>query len=110
MTRSALALPIVLALATGCGGYAEPAPPAPAAAADAGEAATPDREATAPDREATPDQEAATPDASPSDLAARVATIQIVPRASRSSGATPSPSAASFATWPGTWSRGLCGA
>ncbi|MDE0356657.1 MAG: hypothetical protein OXN92_02810, partial [Gammaproteobacteria bacterium] len=71
MTRSAPALPIILVLA-GCAGYAEPAPPAPANAADAGEAAI-------PDREAMPDQEAATPDPSPSDLAAMVATIEIVP-------------------------------
>ena len=72
MTRSVLSLMLAI-LVTGCGGYGAPAPPAPAGAADAGEAATPDREAAAPD------QEAATPDASPSDLAARVATIQIVP-------------------------------
>lgn len=77
MTRSGLSLMLAI-LVTGCGGYAEPAPPSPAGAGeadatDAGEAATPDREAGAPD------QQAATPDASPSELAARVATIEIVP-------------------------------
>ena len=79
MTRSALALPIVLVFAAGCGGYAAPAPPAPADAADTGAAAIPDQGAAAPDREATPDQAAATSDANPSELAARVATVEIVP-------------------------------
>ncbi len=78
MTRCALALLTVVVLAAGCGGYAEPAPPAPAGpgqadAAEAAEAAIPDREAAAPD------DQAATPDPNPSELAARVATIEIVP-------------------------------
>lgn len=71
MTRSALALPIVLVFAAGCGGYAEPVPPAPAGAEEAD--ATPSAEA------ATPAQEAAVADLGPSELAARVATTEIVP-------------------------------
>ena len=69
MTRSALALPIVLVFAAGCGGYAEPAPPAPAGEADA----------TSSGDAATPAQEAAAADLGPSELAARVETIEIVP-------------------------------
>ncbi len=71
MTRFALALPIVLVFAAGCGGYAEPAPPAPAGAEEAD--AAPSGEA------ATPAQEAAVADLGPSELAARVATVEIVP-------------------------------
>lgn len=69
MTRSALALPIVLVFAAGCGGYAEPAPPAPAGEADA----------TSSGDAVTPAREAPVADLGPGELAARVATIEIVP-------------------------------
>ena len=61
MTRSALSLLIVSVLAAGCGGYAEPAPPSP----------EPAEPAAAEEAPAVP--------ASPAELAAGVATIEIVP-------------------------------
>ena len=70
MTRCALALLTVVVLAAGCGGYAEPAPPTPAGA---------DEDAAAPSAAALPDQAVGVPDLSPSQLAAMVATIEIVP-------------------------------
>ncbi len=70
MTRSALSLLMLVILATGCGGYAEPAPPAPE---DAGQAES------APEEEAAPAQETTDVDLGPGELAARVATIEIVP-------------------------------
>ncbi len=64
MTRSALALLILPILATGCGGYAETAPPSPAQSGGA---------------EAAPAVEPAAMPESPGELATRVATIEIVP-------------------------------
>ena len=72
MTRSALSLLMFVILTTGCGGYGEPAPPAPADGAEA-------NAAPAGETARAADQEAVSADASPAELAARVATIEIVP-------------------------------
>ena len=78
MTRSGLSVPVLVILATACGGYGELAPPAPTRAGEADAAPA----AEAADQEAaTPDREAAALGASPGELAARVATIEIEPAA-----------------------------